>query len=125
MPTFSIATVLQAVVAFGLLNVWLLRMSSSTRYRGGEAQSLKEEFAAYGLPVWFFFLVGALKLGSAALLLVGLWVPSLVLPAAGTVVALMLGALAMHVKVQDPASKSLPAFLMLAMSAALCLLRLT
>jgi hypothetical protein len=64
MPSFSIASVLQAVVALGLLNVWLLRAASPTRYRGGEAQSLKEEFSAYGLPTWFFFLVGVLKVGS-------------------------------------------------------------
>ena len=106
------------------VTVWLLRAASPTPYRGGQAQSLKEEFSAYGLPGWFFFLVGALKLGSAAFLLIGLWVPSVVLPAAGVVVALMLGALAMHLKVKDPAIKSLPAFLMLAMSATLCALRL-
>jgi hypothetical protein len=124
MPSLSIATALQTVVALGLLNVWLLRASSSTPYRGGKAQTLKEEFSAYGLPGWFFFLVGALKLGSAVLLLIGLWIPALVLPAAGVVVALMLGALAMHLKVKDPPIKSLPALVMLAMSATLCALRL-
>jgi hypothetical protein len=41
MPSFSIASVLHAVLALGLLNVWLLRAASPTRYRGGEAQSLK------------------------------------------------------------------------------------
>lgn len=125
MPTFSIASVLQGVLALGLLNVWLLRAASPTHYRGGEAQSLKEEFSAYSLPTWFFFLVGVLKVGSAVFLLVGLWVPSVVLPAASVVVVLMLGALAMHVKVKDPAIKSMPAFLMLAMSATLCVLHLT
>jgi uncharacterized membrane protein YphA (DoxX/SURF4 family) len=125
MPTFSTATVLQLVLALGLMNVWLLRAASPTPYRGGKAQSLKEEFGAYGLPGWFFFLVGALKLGSAAFLLIGLWLPSVVLPAASVVVALMLGALAMHLKVKDPPIKSLPAFGMLAMSATLCALRLT
>ncbi|MFN0007884.1 MAG: DoxX family protein [Planctomycetota bacterium] len=115
----SIATVLQVVLSIGLLNVWLLRASVPTPYRGGGARSLKEEFRAYGLSDWFFFLVGALKVGSAVLLLVGLWVSELVLPAAGLVVLMMLGALAMHVKVGDPAKKSLPALLMLAMSATL------
>lgn len=124
MPTLSIASVLQGIVALGLLNVWLLRAASPTRYRGGEAQSLKQEFGAYNLPTWFFFLVGALKVGCAALLLIGLWVPALILPAASLVVALMLGALAMHARVRDPALKSLPAFLMLAMSATLCALQL-
>lgn len=124
MPSLSISTVLQVVVGLGLLNVWLLRAGSATSYRGGDARSLKEEFAAYGLPGFFFYLVGALKICSAILLLVGIWVPALVLPAAAVVAVLMVGALAMHVKVGDPAIKSLPAFLMLLMSASLCALAL-
>jgi len=39
------------------------------------------------------------------------------------VAALMVGALAMHVKVGDPLMKSLPAALMLVMSVAILLLR--
>lgn len=124
MPTFSISTILQIVVGLGLLNVWLLRAGSATSYRGGSARSLKAEFAEYGLPDFFFHLVGILKIGSAILLLAGIWVGALVLPAAAVVVVLMVGALVMHVKVKDPAIKSLPAFLMLAMSSCLCALAL-
>jgi uncharacterized membrane protein YphA (DoxX/SURF4 family) len=123
MPPLSIPTVLQLVVGLGLLNVWLIRANASTAYRGGTAQSLKEEFAEYGLPEWMFFLVGALKIVAGIALIVGLWMPRLVLPAAGVVVVLMVGALTMHVKVKDPWIKSLPAFLMLLMSAGILLLR--
>jgi len=119
--SFSIVTGLQIIVALGLLNVWLLRAGSSSEYRGGGAQSLKEEFAEYGLPEWFFYLIGALKLGSAVALLVGIWLPVLVQPAAALVVALMLGAVAMHLKVGDPVKKMLPAAAMLLMSAAIVL----
>lgn len=122
--SFSISTLLQVVVALGLLNVWLVRAGSATSYRGGDARSLKEEFAAYGLPDFFFYLVGALKIGSAAMLIAGIWNESLVMPAAAIVAILMVGALVMHVKVKDPAVKSLPAFLMLVMSASLLLLEL-
>ena len=125
MPQISISTVLQIVVGLGLLNVWLLRAGAATSYRGGEARSLKEEFGEYGLPGFFFYLVGALKICSAILLIAGIWVPALVLPAAAVVVVLMVGALVMHVKVGDPAMKSLPALLMLVMSAGLCALALT
>ena len=111
----SIASILQIVVALGLLNVWLLRFNKSTQYRGKNAKNLKEEFAAYGLPEWFVYLIGALKIGSALALLAGVWFPALVLPAAALVVLLMLGALAMHLKVGDPLMKSMPAGMMLLM----------
>ena len=99
-----------------------MRARSSTSYRGGASQSLREEFAAYGLPTWAFYVVGFLKITAAILLIVGLWRPELVRPAAGVVVVLMLGALAMHLKVKDAPLKSLPALLMLTMCAALVLL---
>ncbi|MFM7479818.1 MAG: DoxX family protein [Planctomycetota bacterium] len=122
MPTLTIASVLQVVLALGLFNVWLLRTGKATNYRGGQAKNLKEEFATYGLPSFMYFLVGGLKLACAVALLVGLWFPEAVLPAAGVLVVLMLGALAMHIKVSDPISKSVPAFGMLAMSATLAVL---
>jgi len=107
---------LQLIVAVGLLNVWLVRSKSATSYRGGSAKNLKEEFDAYGLPSVVFYVVGALKIGAAIALLVGLWMPTLVLPSAALVGVLMIGAIAMHLKVKDPLSKSVPAILMLLMS---------
>jgi uncharacterized membrane protein YphA (DoxX/SURF4 family) len=123
MASFSISTMLQIVVGLGLLNVWLVRAQSAAAFRGGSAQSLREEFAAYGLPEWFFYLIGVLKIGSAVLLIVGIWVPEVVPAAAGTVAILMVGALAMHAKVKDPLMRSLPAMLMLLMTGAILLLR--
>ena len=117
MPEFTLASFFQITVALGLLNVWILRSTSATAYRGGEAQSLKEEFSAYGLPDAAFFIVGALKVGSAVALLVGFWISELVGPAASIIAVLMMGALSMHIKVGDPLKKSMPAFLILVMSA--------
>lgn len=122
MPEFTISAILQIIVALGLLNVWLVRSGAATEYRGGEARSLKGEFSAYGLPDVAFYIVGALKVGSAVALLAGLWMPELVAPAAGIVAVLMVGALGMHVKVKDEAKKSVPALLMLAMSVAILVL---
>ena len=104
--------------------MWLVRAGTSTAYRGGSAQSLREEFGAYGLPDWTFSVVGLLKLTSAVLLIAGIWIPALIMPPAAIVAVLMIGALAMHVKVQDPLIKSLPAFLLLVMSVAILLLQL-
>ena len=99
MSSFAVSTTLQVVVALGLLNVWLVRARSATAYRGGSAQSLKEEFATYGLPEWTFYVVGLLKIGSAVLLLAGIWVPALIKPPTLIVAALMVGALVMCVAI--------------------------
>ena len=115
-----IGSILQVIVGVGLLNVWLLRRESATAYRGGEAKNLKDEFAAYGLPAPMFYIVGGLKIVCGVLLLVGLAYPPVVLPAAAVVAVLMMGAVAMHLKVGDPVSKFVPAALMLAMSGAIC-----
>jgi uncharacterized membrane protein YphA (DoxX/SURF4 family) len=116
-----ILIVCQVAAALGLLNVWLLRSNRATSYRGGGAQSMREEFAAYGLPAWCVAVVGGLKVGAAVALLAGIWYPALVRPAAAVVGVLMLGALAMHRKVRDPLKKYLPAAVMLALSVALLL----
>ena len=122
MSTHAISSVLQVIVGLGLLNVWLVRARSATSYRGGSAQSLKEEFAVYGLPEWTFYIVGGLKIISGVLLIIGVWVPGLVRLPAAVVSVLMVGALAMHAKAKDPVSKYLPALSVLLMSVAILLL---
>lgn len=114
--------VLQVIVALGLLNVWLVRAGQATPYRGGAAKSIREEFAAYGLPVGVMWLVGILKISIAVTLILGIWIPSLVAPAASGLVVLMVGAVVMHVKVKDPMMKSMPAAAMLALAIALLML---
>ena len=104
-------TIIQLVVALGILNVWLLRYGKQTAWRGGDAKSLKEEFATYGLPSWFMGVVGFLKILFAALLIMGVWLPAATKPAAIGMSVLMLGAVSMHLKVKDPLKKSMPAFL--------------
>ena len=110
-----IIRVIQCVIALGLLNVWVLRSHKATAYRGGNARTLREEFAVYGLPGWFCSVVGALKIGVAFALILGLWYPIFVVPASALLVFLMLGAVVMHAKVADPITKAIPAALMLLM----------
>lgn len=117
MSSISLSIVFQIFVALGLLNVWLIRRKNATAYRGGDAQNLKQEFAAYGLPDFMFYVVGGLKILAALALIAGIWLPAVVVPAAGVIVVLMLGAIAMHIKVGDPLMKSVPATLVLLMSA--------
>jgi uncharacterized membrane protein YphA (DoxX/SURF4 family) len=109
----NVVLILQITTALGIYNVWFLRYNLATGYRGGTAQSLKEEFATYGLPFWFFILIGILKICCATCLIVGVWYPMLTKYAAGALGLLMIGALGMHLKVKDQPSKFLPAMVML------------
>ncbi len=115
-----IVSLFQVLIAFGLLNVWLVRSGRATKYRGGAAHNMKEEFAVYGLPVWFMYGVGFLKIVIACVMILGLFMPQIMyplgIPALGLLVILMLGAVSMHIKVRDSFVKTLPALSMLAMA---------
>jgi len=112
----TIQLVAQWIIGLGILNVWFLRANKSTAYRGGNARNIKEEFAVYGLPTWFMYAVGTLKVALAALLIVGTWIPGLVLPAAIGMAVLMAGAISMHIKIKDTLKKTLPSLTLLALS---------
>jgi len=112
----TVLIILQLIVALGILNVWLLRASKVTPYRGRDANNLKQEFYAYGLNNFTFYCVGVLKLSAAVALFVGIAFPPARIFGAGVLVILMTGAILMHVKVKDTALKSLPATVMLLMS---------
>ncbi len=106
----------QIIIAVVLVNVWLVRFHKPTKYRGGGAGNMADEFAAYGLPKWFMYLVGAGKIFIAALMIIGFWVPMVVYPASALLALLMIGAVAMHIKVRDPFIRAVPALLMLVMA---------
>jgi DoxX-like family len=113
---------LQLIVALGILNVWMLRSGKATPFRGGNARTLREEFAAYGLPFWFMCVIGGLKVSLALALIAAIWIHPVAQPAAICLGLLMLGAFLMHLKVKDPISKALPSIAVLAMCAAIALL---
>lgn len=117
-------TILQLLVAGGLINVWVLRFNKGTNYRGKSAKNMREEFAAYGLPGWFMWLVGALKLTSAAALIFGIWLPKVIFPSAVGLVVLMAGAITLHLRAGDPFVKFVPALIMLLLSVIIAILSL-
>ncbi len=82
--------------------------------RGGGAQDMRSEFAAYGLPVWFMVLIGTVKVVLACCLIAGFWFPEITRFAAMALAVLMFGAITMHIKVGDSMVKSLPATTMFA-----------
>ena len=106
----------QLIVGMGILNVWLVRFKSTTPYRAGQSSSMKEEFAAYGLSERTMWLVCVVKVAAAVALLIGVYLPQLVTPSAIVLAILMLVAIAMHIKVKDPITKSLPASIILLLS---------
>lgn len=107
---------LKLIVGLSILNVWLLRASKSTEWRGGGANNISEEFEAYGLPKWFMYIIGAAKSILAVLLLVSIMYPKVEMIAALGIAFLMTSAVAMHFKIGDPLKKSLPAFTFLVLS---------
>jgi len=113
---------IKLTIAISVLNVWLIRFGNSTQWRGGNAQNMKDEFSAYGLPIWFMYVIGALKVLLSLLLILSIWYGSLELYAAGGMAFLMIGAVVMHLKVKDPIKKSFPAALFLTLSIAVLLI---
>ncbi|SDS59172.1 DoxX-like family protein [Gillisia sp. Hel1_33_143] len=113
-----ITIAVQLIVGLSILNVWLIQYNKNTQWRGGDATTIKEEFAAYGLPVWSLYVIGFLKVTLAIALICGIWFSELIKPAAIGLAVLLTGSILMHLKINDPLKKSLPAFLFLV----LCLL---
>jgi len=116
--------ILQLFVALNILRIWLITNQRASIYRGGDgkARTLRGEFEYYGLPVWFMYVVGTLKVTAALGLILGIWMPLLVPFAAGGLIILMLGAVAMHIKVSDKLTTYLPALLMLILSTTILVL---
>ncbi|MBP3193540.1 DoxX family protein [Natronogracilivirga saccharolytica] len=114
--------VLKLIVGLSILNVWLVRSKKSTSWRGGDANNIEEEFKAYGLPVWFMWVVGSIKVVLALLLLISIYYSQFEAIAAYGIAILMLGAVSMHIKIGDPLKKSFPAFTFLVISLVIALL---
>ncbi|WP_339664840.1 DoxX family protein [Maribacter arcticus] len=106
----------KVIIFVAIINVWFFRFNKKTMYRGGNASSMKEEFAAYGLSESTMYIIGALKVLSALGLIVSIWVPMLTLPSAGIMAILMVGAILMHVKIKDSPKQSMPAAIFLLLS---------
>ena len=113
----AIRKLVEVFIAGSIFNVWVLRYDQPTAYRGGSARNMKQEFAAYGLSPTVMYLVGGSKVALAVCLILGIWLPVLVRPAALLMAVLMAGAITMHVKIKDEPKKSVPASVMLALSA--------
>tara|TARA_B110000046_G_scaffold57595_2_gene64349 strand:+ start:25344 stop:25709 length:366 start_codon:yes stop_codon:yes gene_type:complete len=111
---------LKAIVGFSILNVWLLNPKKPSKWRGGNAQTINEEFVLYGLSSWSVFIIGAAKVGLSILLLASIQYSELGKIAALGLAFFLSGSILMHFKVKDPLFKSIPAgsFLLLCLAIA-------
>ncbi|WP_298952965.1 DoxX family protein [uncultured Nonlabens sp.] len=110
---------IKLIVGLSILKVWLINRDKATPWRGGNASSMQEEFAAYGLSKNAMIIVGTLKCLFAVLLLTSIYFKSVEFTGAIGIAFLMLGAITMHVKISDPIKKSIPAAIFLLLSIAI------
>ena len=118
----QLLTIFQIIIALSVLRVWIINFNKPSRWRGGGAMNMKEEFIAYGLPSWIMYLVGSLKVAFSIGLLVGLWIPEVIVFSASGIAMMMFFAIVMHVKIKDPLTKSIPAITFLVLSILIFLL---
>lgn len=111
-----IIIVLKVIVGLSILNVWLIQPKKPTKWRGGNADTIVEEFKVYGLSKSFCYFVGFLKVGLALILLASIQFETLTLIGSLGLTALLLGSIIMHIKVKDELYKSFPAFLFIVMN---------
>ncbi len=117
-----IIIILKVVVALSILNVWLIQYNKPTKWRGGNATTIFEEFEAYGLSKSMCYIVGFLKVSLALLLLLSIKFEDLTAYAASGLALLLFGSVIMHLKIKDPLFKSLPAFIFIVLLIAIGLL---
>lgn len=103
-------TILQIIVAFSVLYVWVLRYDV-----------VVAEFAQFKLPDALRDVVGVLKISASAVLLGLAADQHLEVLAALTITAMMAAALIMHISVKNPVHKMLPSFTLGLMSVVIVL----
>ena len=111
-----IIIILKVIVRISILNVWLIQPKKATKWRGGDAKTIIEEFKVYGLSETMAYVVGFFKVSFAIMLLASIKFENLDLIASLGLAALLLGSVFMHIKIKDPLYKSFPAALFIAMN---------
>jgi len=99
------ATLAQVVVALSVLYVWIFRL-----------ENVEREFREYHLSNVVRNLVGAFKISLSALLIVGVWNPSLVVVPALLMALMMFCAQIAHFRAKHVWQKYMPSFALLLLS---------
>jgi hypothetical protein len=107
---------LKIIVGVSILNVWLLQKNKATKWRGGNAVNIVEEFQVYGFSKQFCYFIGFLKVSLAIILLASIQFKTLTLIGVLGLSILLLGSIIMHIRIKDAWYKSFPAFLFIVMN---------
>ena len=110
-PSDYIIGALKIIVSLSILNVWLIQPNKPTKWRGGNAKNIFEEFEVYGLSKLLCYTIGFFKVSLAIVLFASIQFTALSLIGSLGLAILLLGSIAMHLKIKDPLYKSFPAFL--------------
>ena len=115
-PIDYIIVALKMIVSLSILNVWLIQPNKPTKWRGGKAKNIFEEFEVYGLSKILCYIIGFLKVSLALLLLASIQFQALAFVGSLGLAILLLGSILMHFIIKDPLYKSFPAFLFFVMN---------
>ena len=107
---------LKIIVGVSILNVWLLQKNKATKWRGGNAVNIVEEFRVYGFSKQFCYFIGFLKVSLAIVLLASIQFKTFTLLGSLGLSILLLGSIIMHIRTKDAWYKSFPAFLFIVMN---------
>lgn len=107
---------LKVAVALSIINVWIIQAKKPTKWRGGNAKTIIEEFEVYGLSKTFCYVIGFFKVSLALVLLASIAIGSLTLIGSLGLAVLLMGSVLMHFKIKDPLYKSFPALLFIVMN---------
>lgn len=107
---------LKIIVGISIINVWLIQPNKPSKWRGGDATTITEEFNVYGLSNTFYKIIFVIKVGLAILLLISIKYDFLTQYSSIGLAILLGGSILMHIKIKDPLLKSFPAFLFLVMN---------
>tara|TARA_B100000508_G_C11460416_1_gene278996 strand:+ start:1124 stop:1522 length:399 start_codon:yes stop_codon:yes gene_type:complete len=105
------------LLAISIIHVWSINASKESRWRGGDAKNLREEFRVYGISRMGMYVVGFFKIGLSVTLIASLYYTQLTQIASFGLAFFLMGSIYMHIKIKDPWQKSIPAafFLLLAL----------
>tara|TARA_B100000579_G_scaffold431377_1_gene446315 strand:- start:1809 stop:2153 length:345 start_codon:yes stop_codon:yes gene_type:complete len=102
---YELSLFFQLIVALSVFFVWTIRYNNVVK-----------EFKEFGYSDLLRNFVGALKISSATLLLVGIWYTDLILIGSISMAFFMLCAQMSHLKIKNPPIKFLPSLIFLLMS---------